>query len=152
CTGQLSIVAAVALVAALDAQGRGRPIWAGVWLTLASIKTATMLPFLLLFLRRSDLKTWITLACGVIFLSLLGNKPIELPGRVELMLQHIKELEQPGMVNDYTFEGTQHVTMLGFDHALYRLGLRDRAWIRVGQWLILLALTVWVGRQFIGRN
>src|SRR5262249_27601299 len=49
--GQLPALVTVALLAALTAQGRGRPVQAGAWLVVAHLKIATMLPFLLLFLR-----------------------------------------------------------------------------------------------------
>src|SRR5271157_5188577 len=49
--GQLGVFTAVMLVLALVAQGRGRPIWAGVCLFLATVKFVTMIPFLVLFLR-----------------------------------------------------------------------------------------------------
>ena len=51
--GQLGVFTAVMLVLALVAQGRGRPIWAGVCLFLATVKFVTMIPFLVLFLRRA---------------------------------------------------------------------------------------------------
>src|SRR5271157_4999158 len=49
--GQLGVFTAVMLVLALVAQGRGRPISAGVCLFLATVKFVTMIPFLVLFLR-----------------------------------------------------------------------------------------------------
>src|SRR5262249_1566852 len=64
--GQLGVLATVLLLAALAAQARGRRVWAGIWLALATIKIATMLPFLLLFLRKADVRTWATLAVGVL--------------------------------------------------------------------------------------
>jgi hypothetical protein len=60
------------------------------------------------------------------------------------MFEHIKELQEPGKVNDYSYDGTQHTTMLGLDHALYRLGMRDKTWIQAGQYLVLLGLGVGV--------
>jgi hypothetical protein len=41
--------------------------------------------------------------------------------------------------------------MIGFDHALYRLGLRDRFWIRAGQLFAIFGLGVWVARSVIYR-
>ena len=78
--GQLGLLAALALVAALDQQGRGRPIGAGIWLGVATIKVSTMLPFLLLFLRKSDLRTWVALVLTCSTLCLLGGFPSLLPG------------------------------------------------------------------------
>ncbi len=68
--GQLGLLTAMALLAALEAQGRGRRILAGFWLALATIKVSTMLPFLLLFHRKADLRTWVALAffCAILCL------------------------------------------------------------------------------------
>ena len=73
--GQLGLLTAVALLAALDSQGRGRPILAGFWLALATIKVSTMLPFLLLFHRRTDLRTWAALVVFCSALCLLAGPP-----------------------------------------------------------------------------
>jgi hypothetical protein len=145
--GQLSILAAVLLLGALAAQGQGRPVWAGVFLALATIKVATMLPFLLLFLRKADRWAWAAFGSAVLGLCLLSGPPSELPARAATLLERIHELQAPGAVNDYSFEGPHHMNLVGFDHALYRLGLRDRRAIRVTQCLLLLALGAWVARQ-----
>ena len=55
--GQLPLLASWFLLIALLAQGRGRPILAGVMLGAATMKVGTMLPFLLLFHSRRDLPT-----------------------------------------------------------------------------------------------
>ena len=60
--GQLGVFTAVMLLLALVAQGQGRPIWAGVCLFLATVKFVTVIPFLLLFLRRPDRWTWAVLS------------------------------------------------------------------------------------------
>jgi hypothetical protein len=143
--GQMSIFEAVVLLAALGCQAAGRPIFAAFWLALASIKTATMLPFLLLFHRKADLRTWVALPVIVLGLCLATGRPSDLPGRLTSLLERIKELESPGRVNDYSFEGTRSENMLGFDHAFYRLGMRDRQMIRLAQYLALALLGGWVG-------
>lgn len=150
--GQLSLLEAVALVAALAAQGRGRPAWAGAALALATVKVATMLPFLLLFLRKPDWRGWLSLAAVSLALCLAGGSPLALPGRAVTLLDRIKELEAPGRVNDYSFEGPKHVDMMGFEHAFYRLGLRDRTLIRLAQYAAVLLLGAWVARQVLARG
>jgi hypothetical protein len=40
--------------------------------------------------------------------------------------------------------------MLGFDHAFYRLGLRDRRMIRLSQYAAVLVLGAWVAREVLG--
>jgi hypothetical protein len=145
-TGQLSLLVTIGLLAALDAQSRGRPLQAGLWLALASIKITTLLPFLLLFLRRADLRTWLSFGVGLMVLTFITTPPAKLHETANLLAQHIRELQEPGQVNDVSFQGTQHTTILGLDHALYRLGMRDFGWIQIGQALGLLALTLAVAR------
>jgi hypothetical protein len=149
-TGQLGLLTAVALLLALAAHGRGRRIAAGLWLGLATIKVSTMLPFLVLFLRKRDLPSWITLALTCATLCLLGGSPSMLPSRVSWTLRQIEALGAPGQVNDYSFMGTQNATMIGFDHALFRLGLRDRATIQMLQLIAVLLLGLSVASLAVG--
>jgi hypothetical protein len=150
--GQLSVMAAVAVLAALAAQARGRMIAAGVLLALATAKVGTMLPFLLLFLRKADWRAWVALAVTTLALCLAAVPAAELPGRLATMLDHIRQLEAPGQVNDYSFEGTQPENILGFEHAFYRLGLRDRTAVRLAQYAGVLLLGAWVARHVVGRD
>jgi len=151
-TGQLSILTALALLLALRARDRRQPIRAGVWLAIATVKTTTMLPFLLLFSRRSDRRTWLALAAVTAGLCLLTIPLPEMPSRITSLLGHVSELSAPGRVNDYSFEGTQHVSLLGFDHALYCLGVRDRGLVQVGQLLATVLLGGWVAGHVLGRH
>jgi hypothetical protein len=150
--GQLGLLTALALLAALDAQGRGRRILAGFWLALATIKVSTMSPFLLLFHRRTDLRTWAALVVFCSALCLLAGPPAALPQRLSLTLERIEGLSSPGQVNDYSFQGTQNTSMLGFEHAFYRLGLRNRSAIRILQLTAILALGLWVMGQVVGNR
>jgi hypothetical protein len=143
--GQLSVFAAVMLLGALLAQGKGRPVWAGVCLSLATVKIGTMLPFLLLFLRKGDRWTWISLSVLVLGFCSLTGRMTELPGRLAAVLDHIGELSAPGKVNDYSFEGPRSEGIIGFEPLFYRLGMRDRASIRNAQFVALLTLGGWVG-------
>jgi len=147
--GQVSLLAALALVAAILAQSRGKPIWAGIWLSLATIKVGTMLPFLFLFHRKSDLLTWLSLTVIVLGLCLVTGAVTDLPDRLNTWLDRINDLAHPGQVNDYSFQGTQPENIIGFDHALFRLGLRDRQVIRLAQYMVLLVLGAWVTHQVI---
>jgi len=150
--GQLSIVVALALFAALAAQARGRPVVAGIFLGLATVKVGTMLPFLLLFCRKADRWTWVMLGGTTLVLCLATGAATALPGRLATVLTRINQLESPGQVNDYTFEGFHSQNILGFDHAFYRLGLRNRTAIRVAQYGALLLLGGWVARKVLVRS
>jgi hypothetical protein len=145
-TGQLGLITALVLFAALDSQGRGRPIAAGVWLGLATVKVSTMLPFLILFCRKRDVRTWLALGVTCSTMCLLGGSPKLLPRRILSTVQQIEALSATGQVNDYSFHGTQNATMIGFDHALYRLGLRDRSTIRLLQLIAVMLMGLWVMR------
>ncbi len=147
--GQLSVFTAVTLMMALLCQGRNRPIWAGIYLFLATVKVATMLPFLLLFLRRADRRAWATLAALVIGACLMTAKPGELPGRLAILTDRIASLSAAGNVNDYSFEGNRSDSIIGFEHLFYRLGMRDRALIRYAQALALLAVGAWSARLVV---
>jgi hypothetical protein len=150
--GQLSLLAAVVLAAALAAQARGWPVAAGALLALATVKVATMLPFLLLFGRRSDWRAWAAMGVTTLALCLAAGNPLDLPARLTVVPERIGQLEAPGQVNDYSFEGKQTDSILGFEHAFYRLGLRDRTVIKVGQYAAVLLLGAWVGWQVLGRD
>jgi hypothetical protein len=150
--GQLGFFTAAVLLAALACQAWGRPLLAGVCLALATVKVATMLPFLLLFLRKDDWLTWVALTVAVLALCLTTGSPAELPGQVTTLLERIKQLESPGVVNDYSFSGPRSENMLGFDHAFYRVGLRDRRLIRLVQLLALAVHGGWVAIQVLGKR
>jgi hypothetical protein len=148
-TGQLSLFTAVALLAALLCRGRGWPVGAGVFLALATVKIGTMLPFLLLFCQKSSIRAWVALGVVVIGLCLAATAPAELPRRAAEMLARIEERQAPGQINDYSFDGPINETILGFEHAFYRLGLRDRSLIRGAQFGALLLLGAWVARKVL---
>ena len=142
--GQLNVFVAVMLLAALVAQGKARPVWAGVYLSLATVKVGTMLPFLLLFLRKADRWTWVALPVFVFGLCSLTSRMTELPGQLVTLVDRIGELSAPGEVNDYSFQGTRNESIISQEHLLFRLGMRDRAVIRNAQYIVLLGLGAWV--------
>jgi hypothetical protein len=145
--GQLGLFTTLALLAALDFQCKGRPILAGACLALATVKVATMLPFLILFHRKADIPSWISLSVITLGLCLAPGRPTSLPGQIASMARRIEVLSSPGKVNDYSFEGPQNESMIGFDHLFYRLGVRDRGLIRSLQILAVAAAGVWVTWQ-----
>jgi Glycosyltransferase family 87 len=134
----------VMLLAALAAQGAGRPIWAGVCLALATVKFVTMLPFLVLFLRRSDRWTWAVLILLVLSSCALTGRIVELPGRLATLAQRAGEMAVPGQVNDYSYAGTRNESIISFEHLFYRVGMRNRESIRYAQLIALLAVGAWI--------
>lgn len=135
--GQLALLESLCLFAALYAQGKNWPILAGGALALATIKPQTILPFLLLFLRKSDFRTWVSFTFIVLVLCLASSPLDVLPLRMQQELMNISRLAAPGAANDYSFEAPFNHTIIGIDYALYCLGLRDRAVIRITQIVIL---------------
>jgi len=142
--GQLGVFTAVMLLLALVAQGQSRPIWAGVCLFLATVKFVTMTPFLLLFLRRADRLSWVVLVALVLGSCGLTGRIADLPGRLATLAQRAGELSAPGKVNDYSYQGTRNESIISFEHLFYRLGMRDRVWIRYAQVFALLTVGAWV--------
>jgi Glycosyltransferase family 87 len=142
--GQFNVFVAVMILAALAAQGRGHPVLAGICLSLATVKFVTMIPFLILFRCRADRLTWVVLMASVLGLCALTGRISDLPGRVATLAQRAEELAAPGMVNDYSYDGTRNEGIISFEHLFYRLGMRDREWIRYTQFLALAAVGAWV--------
>jgi hypothetical protein len=142
--GQMSVLVVLAICAALWCQGRGRPVWAGLWLALASVKPATMLPFLLLFHRKRDVKSWLALAGFGLALAMVWVPPWDLPATLAECLANIRHGAQPGGVNDYSFASSNNRELIAFDYALYHVGLRERTLVGIGQLAAALLLGVFV--------
>jgi hypothetical protein len=138
--GQLHIYTTAVIYLALWAQGRGRPGLAGSLLGAATPKVVTAIPFFLLFLRGRDRRAWPAAAVVVVGLSFMASAPADLPGRVAAELRYINHYGAEGRVNDYSYKSRHSVGIVGFDHALYRLGMRDRGAIRAAQAAVLAGL------------
>jgi hypothetical protein len=140
--GQLGIRASALILFAVLALAYNRSILSGALFGLATIKVATMLPFLLLVLRRRDWKVWLALGATVCVLILLGGQPHRVAEQCIAMLQRIGELSKPGSINDITYTGPENANMLGIDHLAYRLGVRGSGNLRVIQFTVLGVLGV----------
>ena len=128
---------------------RTRPAIAGLGLAVATIKFATSLPFLLLFLRRSDHRIWLFFILFGAALTFTAVNPIDLPKKITAMQAAISVSREPGRVNDYSSLNAQSATMVGIDQALSRIGVADRRIIDVLTRAILLALGVWLAYTVI---
>jgi hypothetical protein len=120
--GNLPMVVTVLILAALRAQAKGSPILAGIWLGLAAIKVHTAIPVLMLFHRRSDRPTWVSMAVVLGALGVLATPPTLLASRVRENLEILQSVRQPGAIDDYSFEGPANESIIGLDHLFYRLG------------------------------
>lgn len=141
--GQLSVLTTAAAFLAVAC--RDRPGVAGLGLVVAHLKATTGLPVLLLFLRPRDWRAWAVLAVVGTGLTLLACPPAVLPERVAACLRNIKALGESGRVNDPSYANEQSAQIVGFDHLLYRLGVRDPLALRVGGVAAVAALGVGLG-------
>jgi hypothetical protein len=170
--GQLSLATFVALLAALWCQRRNRPVGAGLFLAVASIKVHTMMPFLLLFLRKRDWLTWATMIVAALVLS-LASGPADLPARLRGCLTSIQAASErlgmlpppgagsrgwldpipaggePGRGNDSSFDSGGTTELISFDCAVYHLGVRDRGPVRVVGLALVVLLGTWVGWEVL---
>ena len=148
--GQLSAWTTLWIYLALLAHARGRAATAGFCLAPASVKIATVLPFLIPSLAWRQWRTWA--AFGVAVIALPMAWPSDLMSMAAKELRNITAARQPGLVNDYTFAGPFHDDMLGLEHWLYCLGFRDPALIGVIQLALLAAITALLVWRFSRRR
>ena len=144
--GQLSILASICLYAALYAQARRRPVTAGCLLALSTMKIGTMLPFLLLFRRKEDRMTWVALGVSLLVLCCVSGHPERLPEQCREVVHRIGELAKPGAVNDISYLGPYNEWIMGFDHALYRIGIRGPRLLSLLQFVLLGLLGIFLWR------
>ncbi len=128
-SGQLCALTAFMILVALWGRLRGRPGLAGVALAFAAFKPATVLPFLVVFLRRSDWRTWLALALVSIGLTFAAGPPRTWQALVTNDLRQIAASGGPGKINDYDYPRAISADILAFNHLAHRVGLRDRGLI-----------------------
>jgi hypothetical protein len=146
--GQLSAWTTLWIYGALLAHARGRAAAAGFCLAPATVKIATVLPFLIPSLAWRQWRTWAALGAAVVALPLAW--PSDLVSMAARELRNIAAARQTGLVNDYSFAGPFHDDMLGLEHWLYCLGFRDQALIggiQLALLAVITALVVWRFRR-----
>ncbi len=97
-----------------------------------------MLPFLILFNRKADRTTWLSLAAVCLGLCLLSTPVTALIPRCREMLRNISVLQRS--VNNYEYSNSSSVEILGIDRAFYCMGIRDRTAVILLQALVLALL------------
>jgi hypothetical protein len=150
--GQLALRASVVILFAVLALRRGRFVLSGCALELATIKISTLLPFLLLFLRRHPWQVWLACGATTCLLILLGGQPARTFDQARSILQYIGQLALPGAVNDISYSGPLNEWILGIDHLAYRLGVRDRTILTSTQWIVLILLGGWLAYALMIRR
>jgi hypothetical protein len=146
----MHVLATLALVAALLAQGRGRPAWAGIALAVSTVKPQMTIPFLPLFTRRSDRYACLALIIGVGALCLAATSPSELPGRLRTEFALIGRYASPGQVNDFSYENPYRNQIIGLEVLIYDLGLRDRRMVKLAGYAVLVLLGAGLARAIAG--
>ncbi len=138
--GQLVIWTTLWIYTAFGCLTRKQEVAAGTALAAASFKITTMFPFLLLLLGRRHWRAWIAFAGLMLVLCLCLYHPGRLPGLVAGQLENVRLARQVGEINDYGFTGPFHDDMLGLEHWLYCLGMRDNSTISLLQLGILFVI------------
>ena len=98
---------------------------AGLAFLASSLKITTSLPFLLLPFDRRSWRVLLVFGVGVAALSLCLYPPGQLLGMGRNHLANVAAAREVGEINDYSYEGPYHDDMLGLEHWLYCLGMRD---------------------------
>lgn len=145
--GQLGILVAAFVLLALYAEGRERRLAAGLLMALATVKPGTMLPFLLLWLRRRSWRTWLFLAGSVLLLSIAIPGPGKLLAWLGDDLANITGRAKGGMVND--LGGARAWSIMSLDGAFYALGITDRSAVSWLQAVSLAVLGAWIFREAV---
>jgi hypothetical protein len=145
--GQLVIWTTLWTYIAIAALANGRDVSSGFALAAASAKITTMFPFLLLLFDRRHWKAWIAFALVMTLLCLCLYQPGRLPGLLAKQLENVRLARQVGAINDYGFSGPYHDDMLGLEHWLYCLGMRDYGTISLVQLGILFLIGLGLLRE-----
>ena len=123
--GQLVVWTTLAIYAGIRALDLGRQVPAGLAFVASSLKITTSLPFLLLPFERRSWRVLVVFGVGVAALSLCLYPPGQLLGMEKNHLANVAAAREVGEINDYSYEGPYHDDMLGLEHWLYCLGMRD---------------------------
>ena len=145
--GQLSIMVAILVCLGLFAAASLRHWWTGLFMALAAMKPATIIPFLILFFRRVYWKIWLTLGIIGLALVLICTPPSSIVSYCQNCLHNIAGMAREGHDNDSSYANSNNIEVLGADHALYRLGVHDRHWIMILQWgwlMLIGGLLTWM--------
>jgi hypothetical protein len=142
--GQLALPITLCLFWAFLARLHGKTTQAGVGLAIASIKTPTLLPSLILFLRKREWKTWLVMGGVGLALVLSMCAPWNIPPRCQECLHNIAGTRERGKLDDYEIINSRNNCMIGFNLLFNRLGVEDRGTIALLHNAAQLLLGLWV--------
>src|SRR5262249_10579517 len=150
--GQLVVWSTLLIYVALHARCKNRDVPVGLSLAAGSVKIATVLPFLMLLLGRKHGKALAAFGVAMLALCFCFYSPDQLPNLLTGHVENMRFARQAGEINDYTFSGLYHDDMLGLEHLLYCLGLRNAAEISLVQFSILLLMGLFLVQEFRSRT
>ena len=138
--GQLVVWTVFWIYLAISMLGKRHDIAAGVTMSASTVKIATALPFLMLFLDRKHWKAVIAFGATLLALCLCMYGPSRVPQLLAGNQANIKLARQVGEINDFSFSGPYHDDMISIERWLYCLGLHDAVQVSLIQLLILLVI------------
>jgi hypothetical protein len=142
--GQLALPITLCLFWAFLSQLHGKSTQAGIGLAIASIKTPTLLPSLILFLRKREWKTWLVMSGVGMALVLSMTAPWNIMPRCQECLRNIASTREVGKLDDYEIINSRNNCMIGFNLLFNRLGVEDRGTVGLLQNVSQLLLGLWV--------
>jgi hypothetical protein len=144
--GQLAFLVTMALLGALTVQTwqPPRPALTAACLGLASIKPHTMVPFLILFLRSRDIRTWLFLSLIGAALLLAAGDLAELTRRFSAFREAVSSNRGPGRLDDFSLLNEHSYTMMGLEHVFYRIGMVNRPAVTALAFFCTLGIGAWL--------
>jgi len=152
--GQLSVLTTLALLLAILAAHRSHAGVAGLCLAIASSKVATMLPFVILFLRRrSNYAVLAVFSLSALIMSVMYVKPFSLPSVLRDNLHAIVIHGEAGRINDYVLSsGPASFNMIGLDRLVDCLGIHDRSIAKSLQLIVIGLLGISLAFEILWRR
>ncbi len=142
--GQLALPITLCLFWAFRSLLHGATTQAGIGLALASVKTPTLLPALILFLRKREWKTWLVMSGVGVALVLSMTAPWNIVPRCQECLHNIAGTREPGKIDDYEISNSRNNSMVAFNQLFNRLGVEDRGTVALLQNVVQLLLGLWI--------
>jgi hypothetical protein len=150
--GQLALPVTLCLFWAFYAHLRNRPNQTGIGLAVASIKTPTLIPLLLYFVRRFRWRMWVTMGAAGVALVLVTTSPGQIVPRCQECLRNIAGTREQGKLDDYDISNSRNYSMMSFSVLFNRLGMLDRGKVEMLSLAATAVVTACVACLLLGRR